>query len=390
MRHSCSIIFAGVRYPVGRQVSVTTRIAEGFRSPITSRRLSTAFPAVHRTRYLPSSAGSVYPNVQAPERTWNIALRKTWVRQTAQTLQNRPSLRAYRLYSTSSSGSNVADNNVQHEDCIVRTSSGELESEVPCEEAYKTGPTIYTDEACTAEQSGSERTPEFWSHTACKGPDGKELIVHYCKSLRTAEAVAQLFLTDKLVGFDMEWKAQASSTDSIQANISLIQIANEQRIALFHLALFRPARHAQDLLPPSLRLLLEDPQVTKTGVAIKADCTRLRKFLGVHPRAIFELSHLFKLLKYGRDQPALVNRRAVNLSDQVEEHFGLPLDKDGAVRCGDWMRSLDYRQVQYAASDPYACLALYNVMDAKRKAMCPVPPLPAHADLGLPIRLTDD
>lgn len=42
-----------------------------------------------------------------------------------------------------------------------------------------------------------------------------------------------------------------------------------------------------------------------------------------------------------------------------------------------------------AASDSYAGLQLYNVMEAKRKAIEPMPPCPAHAELNLPIRLAN-
>jgi hypothetical protein len=42
-----------------------------------------------------------------------------------------------------------------------------------------------------------------------------------------------------------------------------------------------------------------------------------------------------------------------------------------------------------AAADPYACLCLYHVMEAKRRALDPVPPRPAYAELNLPILLAD-
>lgn len=38
-----------------------------------------------------------------------------------------------------------------------------------------------------------------------------------------------------------------------------------------------------------------------------------------------------------------------------------------------------------AATDPYACICLFNIMEQKRLAMNPVPPRPAHAELNLPI-----
>jgi hypothetical protein len=246
----------------------------------------------------------------------------------------------------------------------------------------------------------------FWTHKSQRGPDGQKLMVHYCRTLESTEEIARLFLDSKVIGFDMEWKAQASAWDSIQSNLSLIQVANEERIALFQIALFRPGHTLKDLVAPSLKQLLESPDITKVGVSIKADATRLRKYLGVEATSIFELSHLFKLVKYGLTQPKLVNKRGVNLSDQAEEHLGLPLEKSEDVRCGDWTRPLNYRQVQCelhlsykccsgmltfitidAATDPYACICLFNIMNEKRQAMDSVPPLPAHAELNLPIVL---
>jgi hypothetical protein len=229
--------------------------------------------------------------------------------------------------------------------------------------------------------------PQFWSHSSHQSPDGRKLIVHYCRTLQSTEDAVQHFLGSKVIGFDMEWKAQASSWDSIQSNVSVIQIANEERIALFQVALFKPARSLDDLVSPSLKRLIESPDVIKVGVAIKADCTRLRKYLGIDARATFELSHLYKLIKYGKDNPKLVNKRGVNLSEQINEHFGLPLEKSDDVRCGDWTRPLSYRQVQYAATDPYACVRLFHTMEAKRQAMNPVPPRPAYAELNQPIVL---
>lgn len=189
-------------------------------------------------------------------------------------------------------------------------------------------------------------TPLFWSHNLRRGPDGRKVIVHYCRSLESTEEVAQHFLNSKVIGFDMEWKAQASASDSIQNNLSLVQIANEERIALFQIALFKPARNPQDFVSQSLKRILESPEITKVGVAIKADSTRLRRYLGIEARSIFELSHLYKLVKHGLSNPKLVNKRGVNLSEQVEEHFGLPLEKSDDVRRGDWTRALNYRQVQ--------------------------------------------
>ncbi|KAI9042266.1 3'-5' exonuclease [Aspergillus affinis] len=256
-----------------------------------------------------------------------------------------------------------------------------------------------------------DSVPEFWSYSSQKSPEGKDIIVHYCKSLKNTEKVAKYFAEDEVLGFDMEWKAQVSASDSLQNNVSLIQLANKSRIALFQVAMFKPAKGVKDLVAPTLKKILESPDITKVGVSIKADCTRLRKFLKIDARAIFELSHLHKLVKHCHSNPRLINKRLVSLNDQVEEHFGLPLVKEESVRCSDWTVALNYPQVQCesahahrlgvicllnidtpfpdAATDPYACICLFDTLNAKRQSLDPMPPLPAHAELDLPIRVVE-
>lgn len=51
--------------------------------------------------------------------------------------------------------------------------------------------------------------------------------------------------------------------------------------------------------------------------------------------------------------------------------------------CSGWRLISDF--LVDAATDPYACVRLFHVMEAKRKAMSPMPPRPAFAELGQPI-----
>ncbi|EER41918.1 3'-5' exonuclease/helicase [Histoplasma capsulatum H143] len=216
-------------------------------------------------------------------------------------------------------------------------------------------------------------TSKYWSYNLNKTPDGKEITVHYCTSLQTMERVAKLFLSETIVGLDVEWKAQASAQDSLVDNVSVIQLASKERIAIFHLALFNPANSLQHLLSPTLKRILESPDIVKVGVAIRADCTRLYKFLGIRTNNICEVSRLHKVVKHHLN-PKLIDKRLVNLAQQVEEHLGLPLDKDPEIRCGGWSKKLNYRQVQY----PYAALQLFHVLEAKRLQLTPVPPSPVN------------
>ncbi|KLJ06839.1 hypothetical protein EMPG_17674 [Blastomyces silverae] len=229
-----------------------------------------------------------------------------------------------------------------------------------------------------ASNGQSETSPsKYWSYNLNKTPDGKDITVHYCTSLQTSERVAQHFLSETVVGLDLEWKAQASARDALLDNVSMIQLASKERIAVFHLALFNPANSPQHLVSPTLKRLLESPDIVKVGVAIRADCTRLYKFLGLQTINLCEVSRLHKVVKHHLN-PKLINKRLVNLAEQVEEHLGLPLDKDPEIRCGGWSKKLNYRQVQYAATDPYAALQLFHVLEAKRLKLEPVPPSPDH------------
>ncbi|KAJ0418052.1 ribonuclease H-like domain-containing protein [Aspergillus carlsbadensis] len=249
-----------------------------------------------------------------------------------------------------------------------------------------TGPPLIPQKDLSCSKSTNDVLPQFWSHQLFKSQTGDDVVVHYCQTLESTERVAQLFLNDTVLGFDMEWHPDATSSDKIQNNVSLIQLAGRDRIALFQIAIFSPGETIKDLVAPTLKRILESSNITKTGVAIKSDSTRLRTHLGINPRGIFELSHLYRLVKY-YNTPSLINKTLVGMSKQVDEHFGMPLQKDPFVRCSNWSSPLTEAQIHYAAADAYAGYQLFCIMDAKRKAMFPTPPLPAHAELNLPIRM---
>lgn len=223
----------------------------------------------------------------------------------------------------------------------------------------------------------------YWSHLLYRGPNMQPVIIHYCKSRTTSEIIAQKFLDEKVLGFDMEWE---SDTGPLQQKISVIQIASESRIALFHIGLHAGST-PEELIAPSLRKIIESPNISKTGVSINyADGKRLREYFGLRPRGLFELSYLYKLVKYAATSPSQVNKGLVALRKQVEEHLHLPLLKD-KVRMSKWSKPLNQKQIQYAANDAYAGFMLYHCMEAKRTRMDPIPPRPAHAELYRPIQL---
>jgi hypothetical protein len=205
------------------------------------------------------------------------------------------------------------------------------------------------DEAFRNAKLAMPGSPEsFWSYSLYRGPgeDGSpdaKVKVHYCKSKHTTERVCQYFLQEKVLGFDLEWAADANKRQGAKRNVSLVQVASERRVALFHLALF--PKSDDDLIAPSLKKIMEDPGISKLGVSIKADCTRMRNFLGVQPRGIFELSHLYKLVKYSMSgEVQCVDKKLVSLATQTAEILKLPMFK-GDVRSSDWTQPLSMDQI---------------------------------------------
>lgn len=228
----------------------------------------------------------------------------------------------------------------------------------------------------------------FWGTRLYKDSEDKGILTHYCKTLEIAERVAKYFVDEKVIGFDIEWKPH-SSTKSIKQNASLIQLACENRVALFHIALFE-GKTADELLPPTLRSILESPEIIKVGVAVKGDFSRLSKYLDVQPQGVFELSRLHNLVEWFATDPSKVTKKLVGLAAQVLQHLQLPLYKGGQlqddpedtsnVRESDWSKNLNQSQIYYAASDAYAGFRLYHMLEWKRKQLRPTPPCPDLCD----------
>jgi len=253
-----------------------------------------------------------------------------------------------------------------------------------------------TEELFRAAKTAAPGSPEsYWSHTLYRGPsqpdqDPPRVKVHYCTSRHTAERViSQYFMSEKVIGFDIEWKMDVSRLAGPKENVSVIQLASEERVALIHIALFAKD-NISALVAPSFKKLMEDPSISKVGVNIKGDCTRLRNNLDIHSQGVFELSHLYKLVKFSESRDyKLINKKIVAMATQVLEHLHLPMFKGMDVRGSDWSKKLNMDQITYAAGDSYAGLQLYDVMNLKRTKLNPVPPLPYHAEQNRPIRLAE-
>ncbi|KAK7184741.1 3' -5' exonuclease helicase [Paraphaeosphaeria sporulosa] len=263
------------------------------------------------------------------------------------------------------------------------------DAEEPEEEHTPLTYQIPSDVLESALQAPPQTRASYWSQKLYRGPEDEELLLHYCVNMEVSERVAKHFLNEKVVGFDIEWKP-FGPVDSIKENASLIQLATEDRIALFHIARF-PGKTPEQLMPPTLKAVLESPDTYKVGVAVKSDCSRLEKYFDLNIRGVFELSRLHNLVEYYGTQPSKVNNKLVKLATQVHQHLLLPLHKGepfvdepqqrlSSVRESDWSRPLDFEQIHYAAADAYAGFRLFDVMESKRKKLKPTPPMPRLCD----------
>ncbi|RBQ77584.1 hypothetical protein FVER14953_05166 [Fusarium verticillioides] len=246
----------------------------------------------------------------------------------------------------------------------------------------------------TARKSEAGSSQSFWSYKMYRKVQGngeeQKVKVHYCTSKHTMEHVCERYFSDeKVIGFDLEWLvARGPANSNPRRNVSLIQIASPSRIGLFHVALFP----RDDFVAPTFKRIMEDESVTKVGVAIKGDCTRLKNNLGINSKGILELSHLYKLVKYSKaGELDRINKVMVSLAVQTQEMLGLPLFKGDDVRSSNWMMRLSADQVAYSASDAYVGLQLYYVLEQERMKLQPTPPRPAFVEQNLPIKfLTAD
>lgn len=227
---------------------------------------------------------------------------------------------------------------------------------------------------------------KFWNHSFYTNSEGKGVELHYCKTIEDSERVLQEFMHERVVGFDMEWIFPQRSRTSIRyaapcsgvsadrltaprQNVAFVQVASESTVALIHIAQMglddygRPldpgaADDAATLVPPTLRELIESDQILKIGVNAIGDHRRLRDFINVRPRGVFELSDLHNLVSSAENNVARIPRRLVSLARQTLEYLGLPLDK-GPVRISDWTKPLDLEQITCRPPPPVGSVGAY-------------------------------
>lgn len=220
----------------------------------------------------------------------------------------------------------------------------------------------------------SEGTYVF-SYLLFRGPEGQPVKMHYCDSLARSETIARLFLDTKVLGLDLEWKPGGATR--LVEHVSMIQIASESHIALFHLAMF-PGNTLEDLIAPSLKTILRSSDIIKTGSQVKGDGNRLMKHLECKCQTRIDVKQFLKHIGEIED------KESGALDVLVRRFYDLPLQKVNSVRMSNWSITVNNKQKEYAATDAYASLKVFQAIEALRLSKSPTPPFPDYVVPEIP------
>lgn len=163
--------------------------------------------------------------------------------------------------------------------------------------------------------------------------------IHIVQTPREAEKAVAFLKTCSLLGIDSE--TRPSFTKGQSHKVALLQISSDDHCFLFRLNL-------TGLTLPLIELL-ESPSITKVGLSLRDD------FMMLHKRAPFEQRACVELQEYVR---------AFGIQDKSLQKiygilFGEKISK--SQRLSNWEAdALTEPQKQYAATDAWACLNIYN------------------------------
>jgi len=226
-------------------------------------------------------------------------------------------------------------------------------------------PTRYRGESLTEEEVLRASAPEALGGTppepSQRAPlDATQLLSHAAPlpvgpvfvgySLEGVEqALARCFppcSAPSFLGFDTE-QTPTFVRDQPQRRTALVQAASEEHTVLAH------CYHLPSF-PPRLAALVEDPRVTKVGVAVGNDLSKLARDYGVRPRSYLNLEVVATL--YGHARPGL---------KALSEAFGCQVLKPKSLQTSDWERApLRPLQRDYAALDAQLGLWLLHRLHA--------------------------
>lgn len=163
--------------------------------------------------------------------------------------------------------------------------------------------------------------------------------IHVVQTPLEAEKAVAYLKTCPLLGIDSE--TRPSFTKGQSHKVALLQISSEKHCFLFRLNL-------TGLTLPVI-MLLENPNVIKVGLSLRDD------FMMLHKRAPFEQHSCIELQEYvrtfGIQDKSLQKIYAILFAEKISK----------SQRLSNWEAEvLTQPQQQYAATDAWACINIYN------------------------------
>lgn len=166
--------------------------------------------------------------------------------------------------------------------------------------------------------------------------------IHVIISKEQAEKAVNFLLKQPILGLDTETRPSFSKGTFYR--VALLQVATYDICFLFRLNIIG--------LTPAIVRLLEDTTVTKIGLSWHDDIN------GLHKMGHFETGTFIDIQDHVRE----IGVEDLSLQKLYANLFGQQISK--AQRLTNWERDvLDEKQKQYAATDAWACIQLYEELE---------------------------
>ena len=168
--------------------------------------------------------------------------------------------------------------------------------------------------------------------------------IKFAEDSKSFHRLAAKLAKQRVLGFDIECKPNFKKGPNNPP--SLIQFATSDQAFLFSL-------YPTMKLGPLIKIL-ENPNIVKTGVAVKDDLNNLQKIEPFTPGGFEDLAPLAQSLKI--EQTGLRNLTAIFFKHRLSK----------SAQLSNWQkRPLSPSQINYAATDAWISRELYLIMKAR-------------------------
>lgn len=167
--------------------------------------------------------------------------------------------------------------------------------------------------------------------------------IHIINSISQVKSAVTALRTSPIAGFDTETRPSFKRGE--HHNVALLQLSTESDAFLIRLN--------RTGIPAPLKQYLEDPGIIKVGLSTTDDFHQLTRICDIHPAGFVELQQQVK--QYGITDMSLQKIYAILFQHKISKGQQLT----------NWESpSLTDAQQQYAAIDAWACLRIYNHLQA--------------------------